>query len=127
MADMNLEEFNATLLKEKERLERELGSFATRDPKMRDDWDTRFPSSAPSAASSSHASLEEQADLREEFETEIAQEHSLESRLAEVNRAIDRIAENDFGRCKACGVPIPLERLRANPAAEYDIAHQPKE
>lgn len=127
MPDSNLEEFKTALLKEKERLERELGSFAQRDPKMRGDWDTRFPSSAPNIAASSHASLDEQADIREEFETEIAQEHSLESRLAEVNRAIVRIAENDFGRCRACGVAIPPERLHANPAAEYDIAHQPKE
>ena len=108
---------------EQQRLQSELASFATRDPKMADDWDSRFP--AASDGSGSHASQEEQADFREAFESDIAQEHALESRLREVNAALERIADRTFGFCRACGKPIPEERLGANPAAAYDIEHQP--
>ena len=29
-----------------------------------------------------------------------------------------------FGKCATCSQPIPLERLRANPAAEHDMPHE---
>ena len=94
---------------------------------MADDWDARFPAGAPLASPLSHSSQDEQADLREEFETELAQEHVLELRLREVKRALERIETARFGLCRECGNPIPEERLRANPAAEYHLEHQPRE
>lgn len=114
------------LLDEKKRLEKELEGFAVRDPKMRGDWDTRFPAAGEYGASMSHSAQDEQADLREEFETELSQEHSLETRLLEVEEALRRIASDNFGRCLACGKEIPAERLIANPAAAYDMTHQPR-
>lgn len=120
-------EFEALLIAEKERLEGELSSFATRDPKVRGDWDARFPAAAELAASMSHSAQDEQADLREEFEAELAQEQALELRLREVDQALERIGGSTFGRCLNCGEEIPDERLRANPAAAYDMAHQPRE
>lgn len=127
MNPSELEELKILLTKEKERLEGELSSFALRDPKMEGDWDTVFPKTTGLPSPLAHASQEEQADLREEFETETAQEHTLESRLQEVNRAIERMREGTFGQCRACGLAISAERLYANPAAEYDMAHQPRE
>ena len=119
------EQFKSLLLEEKIRLEKELASFASKDPKMKDDWDTVFPAAASSEAHGSHSSMDEQADIREEYESGLAQEQSLESRLAEVNRALERIQNNGFGACRTCRQPISEERLKANPAAEYDIEHQP--
>lgn len=127
MESLLIEQFNAILLEEKNRLEHTLAAFAVKDPKMRGDWDTIFPASAPLASPMSHTSQEEQADIREEFESELAQEQSLESRLWEVNKALERIKNHAFGLCRGCGQAISEERLRANPAAEYDIEHQPKE
>ena len=127
MDSTRIEEFKKVLTQEKKRLERELESFATKDPRMRDNWNATFPAGAPLPASMSHSSQDEQADLREEFETELAQEQSLELRLREVKRALDRIAEGTFGICRGCGKPISDERLRANPAAEYDMEHQPRD
>lgn len=121
------EQLRELLVAEKRRLEAALAAFATRDPKMRGDWDTRFPTATELAASMSHSAQEEQADLREEFESELAQEQSLELRLQEVDAALERIETGTFGRCLACGNDIPEERLRANPAAAYDMVHQPKE
>lgn len=34
-----------------------------------------------------------------------------------IDRALARIANGDYGRCEACGNPIPLSRLEALPAA----------
>ncbi|OHA09183.1 MAG: hypothetical protein A3B37_01415 [Candidatus Sungbacteria bacterium RIFCSPLOWO2_01_FULL_59_16] len=127
MDPSHTEEFRSLLAAEKERLERELAAFARPDPKLEGDWDAVFPAAAELSSTASRASQEEQADLREEYETAIAQEHALESRLAEVNRALGRIADGAFGQCRACGLPIADERLHANPAAEYDIEHQPQE
>lgn len=121
------QQWKILLAAEKERLEKELASFAVKDPRMPDDWDALLPAASPLGASLSHSSLEEQADLREAFEAELAQEQSLELRLAEVNRALQRLEAGTFGRCQGCGNPIAEERLRANPAAEYDMGHQPKE
>jgi len=37
------------------------------------------------------------------------------TRLAEIDRAIDKIDDEDYGRCEKCGQPIGLERLQALP------------
>ncbi|MBI4132171.1 MAG: TraR/DksA C4-type zinc finger protein [Candidatus Sungbacteria bacterium] len=117
------EQFKTLLLSEKQRLESALAAFATKDAKMRGDWDARFPPASELAAAS-HSAQEEQADIREEFESELAQEQTLELRLQEVDAALERIRHGTFGTCLACGKEIPAERLGANPAAAYDIEHQ---
>lgn len=122
-----LDELKKDLGKEKERLEKELASFADKDPKMDDNWDARFPVVPASSADFSHSSQEDQADIREEYETEVAQEQALEERLAEVKRALARMAKGQYGLCGICSQPIAEARLKANPAAEYDIQHQPRE
>ena len=127
MPPEKLEEFKRLLDTERRRLEQELALFATPDPKMRGDWDTVFPTAAPLGAHASSGAREEQADLREEYETELAQEQSLESRLLEVSRALERLEAGTFGRCQHCGEPIAAARLQANPAAAYDMGHQPRE
>jgi DnaK suppressor protein len=40
-----------------------------------------------------------------------------EERLREVDAALDRVAEDAYGYCVRCGAGIPLQRLRALPAA----------
>lgn len=125
MASARLEEFKKLLIAERERLTAGLSAFAAKDPNMRDDWDTRYPSGTESAALS-HSAQEEQADIREEYESELAQEHSMELRLREVKGALQRIEQNTYGRCLTCKEEISEDRLRANPAAAYDMAHQPR-
>ena len=117
-----LEQLKQKLLEEKALLEKELSSFAKKDPNMKDDWDTGFPQMGE-AQSGSHSSLDESADEVEEFDNLTAQEHSLESRLAEVNRALERTEKGNYGVCQKCGKEILEERLQANPAAEFDIEH----
>lgn len=41
--------------------------------------------------------------------------------LAEVDHALERLAEDSYGRCERCGEPIALERLLARPAVRMCI------
>lgn len=51
-----------------------------------------------------------------------AQEHLL-AMLDEVRRARQRLAEGSYGRCEACGEPIPEERLEVRPWAVRCVKH----
>ena len=115
-------ELKEKLLAEKQNLEKLLSSFATKDPKMKGDWDTKFPSMGEKSSFSSGA-LEERQDEVEEYEADLSEEHTLESRLKDVNDALTAMENSGYGKCKTCGAEIPLERLEANPAALTDIAH----
>lgn len=46
-----------------------------------------------------------------------------ERHLTEIDAALQRIAEGDYGRCEVCGESIPEERLRARPTARTCIDH----
>lgn len=117
-------ELKQKLLDEKQKLEKELSAFAVRDPKMKGDWDTRFPKMGEKSDFSSGA-LEERADEIEEYATELSSEYALESRLKEINDALERMEKGTYGQCEKCGGDVSLERLRANPAAATDIEHAP--
>lgn len=47
--------------------------------------------------------------------TEIGVGRSLESALARTERSLAKLDEGTYGRCDACGEPIPPARLRAMP------------
>lgn len=117
-------ELKKALQDEHEKLVEELKSIARKDPVMKDDWDAKFPQfEVPSGEYGSHGKLEEEADEVEEYEVRLEAEHSLESRLLQVNKALERLNEGRYGICTACKKEIPLERLRANPAAEAHVEH----
>lgn len=46
--------------------------------------------------------------------------------LRDVEAALERLEQAEFGRCAECGNEIAFERLRANPAAAYCIDCQPR-
>lgn len=52
-----------------------------------------------------------------EREQEISLAHSILERTAQVERALERLAEGSYGWCERCGNPIPVERLAAFPSA----------
>jgi DnaK suppressor protein len=51
----------------------------------------------------------------------------LRAQLAAVDRAEARLAEGTYGRSVKSGLPIPDERLEANPAAELTVAEEGSE
>jgi len=42
-------------------------------------------------------------------------------RLAEVDAALGRLAENRYGYCENCGQPVGAERLTARPATRFCV------
>ena len=122
MNQATLHELQTALTREHDTLVKELKEIARPNPQIAGDWNATFPKFEP-GESGSHVSEEEASDEVEEYETNLAAEHSLESRLLSITNALARIKNNGYGVCKTCGKPIPLERLRANPAAEFDITH----
>ena len=114
--------FSAQLTSEKQELEKMLAYFAKKDPNLKGNWNAQFPNMGEKSSFSSGA-LEERQDEVEEYEAELSEEHTLESRLQEINAALERMERNTYGICAKCGKEIPLDRLGANPAALCDIEH----
>jgi DnaK suppressor protein len=109
--------FEKRLLNEKGRLEKELDQIADKDKHLADDYDARFPNYGKEEV----GSTDEFQDAIEAFDTAIGIENELELRLLDVNKAIEAIRDDNYGLCKNCNEPIPLERLEANPAARRCI------
>lgn len=123
-----IEELKTALEKERDVLVGELKTIATPDPNLKGDWDIK------------HSEWEEnEITSKEELETGVsvnevdedmknkALSDHLELRLREVNDALKRIENKTYGICEICKKPIPIERLKVNPAASADIEHSPKD
>lgn len=100
-----------TLENSKAAIEKELGSFATEDTEVKDNWNTRYPNREV-------GNMEEEADEMQEYDNMLSVEHSLETRLKDINSALDKIAKGEYGKCQKCGKDIEEERLMANPEAK---------
>ncbi|MGH3730310.1 MAG: TraR/DksA family transcriptional regulator [Micromonosporaceae bacterium] len=57
-----------------------------------------------------------------EREQEISLANGILERINQVERALERVAEGNYGSCERCGNPIPVERLAAFPSATLCIA-----
>ncbi len=123
MEIIHLEEFKKVLEQERDRLTNELSSIAKPDPAVKGNWNANFPQ-METEESGSHSARDEEEDEVEEYEIALAAEHSLESRLLQVTRALHRIETDTYGICTRCGKEIPIERLNANPAAEFHVEHE---
>ena len=108
-----LVEIKQKLEKEKEKIEKQLEKFATKDEKLKGDWDTRFPRF--NNGETGHSDLEQSADEVEEYTTLLPIEHSLEARLRNINSALEKIKKGEYGICEKCGGKIEAERLKAYP------------
>ncbi|MEK9195497.1 MAG: hypothetical protein AAB975_03915 [Patescibacteria group bacterium] len=123
MDNNHLDKFKKILEEERDQLTAELSSIAKKDPRIKGNWIADFPQ-MEAGENGSHASRDEEEDEVEEYEVRLAAEHSLESRLLHVTRALHRIETGGYGVCPTCKKEIPMERLEASPSAEFDIGHQ---
>lgn len=114
MDNQLLEKLRQELLTKKQRLERELSGFATKDPNLKGDWDSRYPQVEGGAGS-----LEESASEVEEYSTSLPIEHSLELQLQNVNLALEKMEKGSYGKCENCAKEISEERLLAMPEARF--------
>lgn len=118
-----LNELKEKLEKNKETIERELEKFAKKDKKVKGDWNTRFPHWDGDAGSSA---LEREADEVEEYTTLLPIEHGLETKLKNINLALEKIKKGKYGKCDNCGKEIAEERLKAIPEARFCLKCEKK-
>jgi len=102
------------LEEEKALLEKELSRFAQRDPKIKDNWKSKFPQFERRGERK-----EESADEVEEYATRLPIEYHLELKLRDVNLALEKIKKGNYGICEKCGKEIDKERLKAYPSARF--------
>ena len=106
---MNKKLLKERLKKEKVALEKQLETFATRDPKLKGDWDTRFPDF--------DGGMEEAADEVEEYASRLPVEFSLEIMIKNISLALEKLRQGIYGKCENCDKKIDGKRLEVHPAA----------
>lgn len=111
-----IEKLKEKLIEERQLIEDELSAFAHKDPIVKNDWDTDFPSFGDH-----RAEQDENADEVEEYENELPVEYSLETKLQKIDDALDKIDAGNYGNCETCGKPIETERLEAEPSARNHV------
>lgn len=117
MDKKTIEKLKLSLEKEKSLVEEQLAKFATKDEKMKGDWDTRFPKMGHDVSGSS--SLEAAADEVEEYSTLLPMEHSMEIRLKNIDSALQKIKKGEYGLCEKCKKEIPADRLNVSPESKF--------
>lgn len=118
MNKLNTEHFKKLLEEEKRKLESELQTVGRRNPSNPADWEA-----VPEKMDIDRADESEVADAIESYEGNTAILKQLETRLGEVNSALQKIKTETYGVCEISGHPIETERLEANPAAQTCISH----
>jgi RNA polymerase-binding transcription factor DksA len=106
-----IEELKKNLEANKDSIQKELESFATEDPKLKHNWDTKYPNRED-------GDKDDEADEVQEYDNKLSVEYSLELKLKDVNNALEKIDNGKYGICENCGKEISEERLLACPEAK---------
>lgn len=109
-----LEKMKKLLEEEKARLERELVTFAHRNPNTAEaDFESDFPNIGDKE--------DENASEVAQFSNNLSLEDELEKALRDVESALDLIEKGTYGICKYCGQRIDERRLVARPTSSSCI------
>jgi RNA polymerase-binding transcription factor DksA len=109
---MKTDKYKEKLEAEKKLLEEELGSLGKVDETG--DWQAVPETEINTQEVQDEADM---ADRSEDFEERALKVDRLEARLIDVNKALEEIENNKYGKCETCGKEIEEDRLEANPAA----------
>ncbi len=63
-------------------------------------------------------SPDEEADIVEDETIRFATAQTLKGRLKNVQTALDKMSDENYGRCENCGKPIELNLLEVNPESK---------
>jgi RNA polymerase-binding transcription factor DksA len=118
MNKTDLDYFKKKLEEQEKELEEELASVSKTDPNAPGGFEATSGGMETDSADDN-----EVADKFEEVEDNIGVVKNLETELAEVRAALDRIKTGKYGICENSGKPIERERLEANPSARTSIKH----
>lgn len=110
-----LAELKDKLLQEETRIKDELGRIAN-PTKDATDYVTKFEDMGDDE--------DENATEVNDYTDNLALESNLEKQLKEVAEALERMENGTYGKCDNCGTEIPLDRLKAYPAAKTCIKCQ---
>lgn len=113
MTKDKLEKFKRLLLNKKERLEKELSNLGSENPKLKGDYQTKYPNYG--------SSLEDSAMEFESYIEALPVEYRLEKRLQIVKQAFKSLKKGSYGICGKCGKPIPERRLEIVPEARFCV------
>lgn len=113
---IDTEKFKKSLTEELAVLESELSKIGRRNPDNQDDWEA-----VPSEWDTTGADKNESSDAIDEFERNSSKLKQLETRYNNINLALKKIEDNNYGKDETDGEDIPLERLEANPAARTKV------
>lgn len=102
-----IEERKKDLEARQAQLKKEL--FASADQIAENDYDAKFVDLGEKE--------DENAAEVEMFEKNLSMEKTLEVSLYNVNRALKKIEDGNYGLCEKCGNPINPDRLKAFPSA----------
>ncbi len=109
-----LKKVKEVLSEEKERLERELAKFTTKNKHVSGDYDATFP---------------DYGDKDDENAQEVAQytankplEIALEKELRDVNKSLDRLGKGKYGVCKYCDELNDEKRVLASPTSRACVS-----
>ncbi len=105
-------ELKEALLKEKKRIQAEL-EIIGKPTTQSGDYDTTFTEMGEDE--------DENASEIEEYTDNIALEANLEKQLKDILEALEKMEAGTYAKCENCGTDIPVERLRAYPAAKTCI------
>ena len=109
MDKKTLEKIKETLLFEKEKLTKELNSFAEKNEKIENEYDAKFPNYGDHE--------DDNASEVADFESDLFLEKTHEQSLKKIDQALLRIKNKTYGICENCGKKIPTERCLAFPTA----------
>lgn len=104
-----LEKIKKNLLERKTIIEKELANFTIKDENIKDNYRSKFPNFGDKE--------DENAKEIADYTDNLSVEHSLEKTLRDINKALDRIKKNKYGKCNYCGKDIPEGRLLARPSS----------
>ena len=114
-----IEELKGKLELNRDSIKKELETFATEDPNLKHNWDTKYPNRED-------GDKDDEADEVQEYDNKLSLEYSLELKLKDVNEALERIEKGTYGTCENCGKEIDIERLQACPEAKDCLRHGDK-
>jgi len=118
MEKEKIEFYKEKLLAEKAKLESELATVGRINPDNPADWEP-----VPSDINQRESDPNKRADNIEEYETNTAILKQLETQLLDVNDALKKIEDGNYGLCEVSGEVIDEGRLNANPAARTCTEH----
>jgi RNA polymerase-binding transcription factor DksA len=114
-----MEYFKTKLEGERKILIQELKNLGTLNPKT-GQW-----AATPDKDDIGFAEADEidRADHSEDFQERTSTLNTLEKRLKEIDRALEKIRKNNYGKCEVCSKEIETDRLEANSAASTCKEH----